>query len=100
MYFSDEIILISNEYKKDSINQQIPQETTKKVFCDIEGVSSKEMFEAGRNGLRPECRVIVFKSDYNGETIVELGELRYGVYRTYPKNNETIELYLERKAGV
>lgn len=100
MYFSDEIMLISKKYEKDSMSQQIPQETIKKVFCDIEGISSREIFEAGRNGLRPECRVIVFDSDYNGEEIVELNGKRYGVYRTYPRKNEKVELYLEKKVGI
>ena len=42
----------------------------------------------------------MFAPDYNGETIAELNGVRYSVYRTYLGKNETIELYLERKAGV
>lgn len=100
MYFSDEIALISETYKEDSIGQQLPQETQKIVFCEIQGISSTETFEAGRNGLRASCRAIVFQCDYNGEEIVELNGKRYGIYRTYPRKNETIELYLSQKAGV
>ena len=69
-------------------------------FCNITGVSAAEFFEAGRAGIRPEYRVTVFAFDYNGESIVELEGVRYGVYRTYLESGEDIELYLERKAGV
>ena len=37
---------------------------------------------------------------YEGEEIVEFEGTRYGVYRTYRGRDDTIELYLERKAGV
>lgn len=42
----------------------------------------------------------MFAYDYAGETLAELDGVRYGIYRTYLGKNETIELYLERKAGV
>jgi hypothetical protein len=43
--------------------------------------------------------------NYNGEQIVQIGSgenaRRYAVYRTYlDPDNDSIELYLERKAGV
>lgn len=42
----------------------------------------------------------MFVYDYNGERIAELDGVRYGIYRTYLAQNEFIELYLERKAGI
>lgn len=94
------LTLIAQTYKADAIGQQVPVETRREVFCNITGVSAAEFFEAGRVGIRPEYRVTVFAFDYNGESIVELEGVRYGVYRTYLKSGEDIELYLERKAGV
>lgn len=94
------LILIAESYQEDSIGQQVPQEERREVFCNITGVSSAEFFEAGRAGIRPEYRVTVFAFDYNGETVVELDGVRYGVYRTYLRPDEDIELYLERKAGL
>lgn len=92
--------LVGTSYTKDDIGQLVPQETARSVFCAVTSVSAQEFFDAGRAGLKPEWRVIMFAPDYHGEEIAELDEVRYSVYRTYAGRNETIELYLERKAGV
>lgn len=42
----------------------------------------------------------MFAPDYQGEQIAVVDGVRYGVYRTYRAKNETLELYLERKAGI
>lgn len=97
---SNILTLVDVTYTTDALNQQVPQETTRDVFCNVSSVSAQEFFDAGQAGLNPEWRVTMFSPDYNGETIAELNGTRYGVYRTYLGKNETIELYLERKAGV
>lgn len=94
------LTLIGVTYTVDSIGQQIPEETPRDVYCGVSSVSASEWFEAGRAGLKPECRVTMFAPDYEGEEIAELDGVRYSVYRTYIGKNDTIELYLERKAGV
>lgn len=97
---SNVLTLVSVTYTTDALKQQVPQETTRDVFCNVSSVSAQEFFDAGQAGLKPEWRVTMFEPDYNGETITELNGVRYSVYRTYLGKNETIELYLERKAGV
>lgn len=94
------ITLISADYEPDALGQLVPTEMYKNVFCNISSVSAAEWFEAGRDGLNAECRATMFAYDYNGEQIAELDGVRYGVYRTFLGRNETIELYLERKAGI
>lgn len=94
------LTLIGITYTADSIGQQVPKETRRDVFCNLSSVSASEWFDAGRAGLNAEHRATMFAYDYAGETIAELDGVRYGVYRTYLGKNETIELYLERKAGV
>lgn len=94
------LTLIGVTYAADSIGQLIPQETRRDVFCNLSSVSASEWFEAGRAGLNAEHRAIMFVHDYAGEELAELDGVRYGIYRTYLGRNETIELYLERKAGV
>ena len=94
------LTLIKTTYTVDSIGQQVPQETRRNVICNISSVSASEFFDAGRAGLKPEYRATMFAPDYEREEIVELDGVQYGVYRTYLGRNETIELYLERKAGV
>lgn len=94
------LTLIEATYTADSIGQQIAEETPREVYCGVSSISASEWFEAGRAGLKPEYRVTMFAPDYQGEEIAELDGVRYGIYRTYLGGNETIELYLERKAGV
>ena len=94
------LTLIGVFYQPDEIGQQVPTETRRDVFCNISSVSASEWFEAGRDGLKAEYRATMFVHDYGGEGIAELDGVRYGIYRTYLGRNESIELYLERKAGV
>lgn len=94
------LTLIKTTYTVDEIGQQVPVETRRDAFCNVSSVSASELFGAGKAGLKPEYRATMFAPDYEREEIVELDGMRYGVYRTYLGRNETIELYLERKAGV
>lgn len=94
------LTLIEEAYKPDTLGQLIPTETRRDVYCNLASVSASEWFDGGRVGLNPEYRATMFVYDYNGERIAELDGVRYGIYRTYLAQNEFIELYLERKAGV
>lgn len=95
-----DVYLISATYETDDLKQHIPVEKRRKVIGCIGSISAAEFFEAGRSGLKPQLRVSVFAPDYAGEEVVELNGVRYGVYRTYLASADTMELYLERKAGV
>ncbi len=95
-----DVYLISVSYHVDGMKQHIPVEARRKVIGLEGGISATEFFDAGRNGLKAQKRVSMFAPDYNGEVTVELNGIRYGVYRTYMPKDDTIELYLERKAGV
>lgn len=93
-------VLVGADYKSDEIGRQVARETKKAVFCDVGSVSMDEMVEAGRIGFKPKYKLTLFRYDYNGEPEAELDGQRYRIYRTYLGRGETIELYLEKKAGV
>lgn len=95
----DVLILISESFKGDAIGQQKPAEIRREVFCRVCGISRREFFDAGHNGLKPEMMFCVFFGDYNGEKTVEYNGNRYTVYRTYRADPETVELYCERRTG-
>lgn len=97
---SNIISLVEERYKQDDIGQQIPVETCRDVYCNVSSVSGSEWMEAGRNGIKAEYKVTMYRYDYHGELIAKLNGVRYSVYRTYVARNEMIELYLEKKAGV
>lgn len=91
--------LISEVFTENQYGVQVPTETEREVFCNVRSISQNEWFEAARNGLNAEFQVIVFQYDYAGEQIIELDGERYTIYRTYVRDDEMIELYLERKQG-
>lgn len=95
----DEITLIGTAYSKDALKQFIATPSRRTVLCTIGSITASEFFEAGRNGLRPQFRANVFVGDYQGEVEAEYQGLTYGIYRTYCPKDDTVELYLERKAG-
>ncbi|MCI6466387.1 MAG: phage head closure protein [Faecalicatena sp.] len=97
---SSVIKLIQVGYTEDEIGQRVPVENSRDVFCNIESISGKEWIEVGQIGMNPEFKISMFCYDYENEMIVEIDGKRYAVYRTYRAKNETLELYLERKAGI
>lgn len=101
MYFSDLIKLVSYEKSYDSIGNEILTDSEHEVFCDISKVGQNEFFKAATADLKAELKVTVFHSDYHNEKDAVLSCERFGiknkkysVYRTYPKNEEQLELYL------
>ena len=93
-------ILVNADYKSDEIGRPVPSETKRAVFCDVGSISMDEMVEAGKIGFKPKYKLTLFRYDYNGEPEAELDGQRYRIYRTYFGRGETVELYLEKKAGV
>ena len=92
--------LIQTETTSDFIGQRIQVETTTTHYCSVDSITSAEFFRAGQTGIRPEFKLTMFAGDYNGEKIAVLDARRYAIYRTYYSSNDTVELYLEAKAGV
>lgn len=70
------------------------------IFGTVESVGQKEFFAAAQVGFKADFKATVWKSDYDGQAIVELNNERYSVYRTYRLNDGHIELYLSSKVGV
>lgn len=96
---SDVINLLEVAKAQDDYGQWIETTTKKQVYCRVESVRQSEFFEAGRNGLNPEYKFIIFFGDYNDEPMVEYNGKTYSVYRTYLTKTDKLELYVERKGG-
>lgn len=94
----DVLQLVSVTKSQNSYGVWEKTEELKQVYCKVSSVSQSEFFEAGRNGLNPEWRFMVFAGDYNGEETVIFQEKRYGVYRTF-YTGDWVELYVQRKGG-
>ena len=97
------IDLIGKTYTVDDMGQRIPTTTSKTVFATLTSISRAEWTsysQSGRQGLAPAYVATVFFGDYSGESQAEYEGESYGIYRTYERDDEQIELYLEKKAGV
>jgi len=106
---SDVMIVLKDTYSVDSLGQRIPTVSARQIYCNISSVTGTEWFSGGQNGIRPEFRVIVFRYDYHGEETVNIGGCLengevtggsyYTVYRTYFRDTDELELYLEKRTG-
>ena len=97
---SDVIKLISTTKEgRDKYGRWIKKETALQVFVQVDSISQTEFYEAGRNGLNPQYRFRMFAGDYAGQTVCEYHGMRYSIYRTFMRDDDTIELYVERKGG-
>lgn len=70
------------------------------VFAKIESVGRAEFFAGAETGLKPEYKISLWLSDYDGQPIAIIRGKRYSVYRTYVRDDQKIELYVSDKAGV
>jgi hypothetical protein len=96
---SDVIYLIAETFTQNDFGGVIKTETPRRVFCNVSSVTRAEWSDGGRLGLNPEYRFTMFFYDYSGEEILEYNGIRYTVYRTYRAQDDTIELYAERRQG-
>lgn len=97
---SNQITLVGVTYTTDDIGQRVATETSTIVYCSVESVSRAEWAAASKIGIKPQYTVRMFSPEYSGEQVAELNGKRYGIYRTYQDKDETLELYLEEKAGI
>ena len=96
---SDVINLMQVHKEQDDYGRWVETYTKKQVFCQVESVSQREFFDAGRNGLNPEYMFVIFFGDYENEPVIEYNGQTYAVYRTYLTKTDKMELYVERKGG-
>lgn len=95
--------LVADTYAADTIGQQIPTQTRRLVYGRVNSVTRAEWAAAGELGIKPEMEITMFAGDYAGEKTVQIvrGSVTYtyGIYRTYQRTNDDLELYLEWKVG-
>ena len=95
----DVLILLQTVKTKDSRGAARKNFKRRQVFCQVRSVNKTEFFEAGRNGLNPEFRFLVFAGDYKGESSCEYKGDTFAIYRTYRTPADYMELYVERQGG-
>lgn len=96
---SDVINLLEVVKTQDDYGRWIEATEKHQVFCQVMSISQSEFFDAGRNGLNPSFKFVIFFGDYNNEPMVEYKDETYTIYRTYHTKTDKLELYCERKGG-
>ena len=101
--------LIAETFTQDDILQQVPARTYRKAYCYVRSITRAEWAEASRNGLNPQLMLEMFRYDYCGEELVNVGGYEvggevtggevYAIYRTFTGAGDQIELYLEKRIG-
>ena len=96
----EKVTLIGRTLSFGELRQEIWTETRKEIIAEIQSISQNEFFLAGRNGLNPQLKIIIYDFEYDGQEIVEVKGKRLSVYRTYKMiDSDRMELYLESKGG-
>lgn len=97
-----DIKLIKTTYQTDAIGQQLEEEeVTRTLLATLHGISRQEWSMVAQTGLNPEGMAYLRDSaDYQGEELLELEDVRYSIYRTYPTDDGGIELYYRKNVGV
>lgn len=96
---SDVINLLEVIKTQDDYGRWIEAVQKNEVYAQVMSITQTEFFEAGRNGLNPSYKFVIFFGDYNGEPMVEYKNEAYSIYRTYHTRTDKLELYCERKGG-
>lgn len=91
--------LVVDSYTQNEFGVMEKSTTRYKVFVNVASVTGQEWFEGGRNGLNPQFRFTLFSHDYHGEQVIEYQGVQYTIYRTYLRNVDEIELYVEKRKG-
>lgn len=98
---SDVIKLVKETPVRNEYKVLTTEKTEREVFCQVHTISQKEFFKAGEQGLKPQYRfTIANNADYEGEKLIIYNGKEYAVYRSFVKNTEAIELYVEEKVGI
>jgi hypothetical protein len=96
----DELTLIGQEPYRDQAGVWKTHKTERDVFCKTSSITRQEYYEAGRNGMNPEFKFMIFSGDYNGESLCVFHGKSYSIYRSYlVPGSDYMELYAERKGG-
>lgn len=91
--------LVADSYEQNDYGVQEKTQSKRKVYVGVSSVTGQEWFEGGRNGLNPQYRFTMFLYDYEGEDVIEFEGVAYTIYRTYVRNQDEIELYVEKRKG-
>lgn len=97
--WSEDVTLIGKAYEPDQYGNQIATETKTTVQAGKKELTMSEFYAAAQAGIRPEVELIVHAFEYDGQQSMEWRGNAYTLIRTYQRNADEVELYLQRKVS-
>lgn len=94
------IQLVQQTTTKGADGQTRSTEVLVDVLARLSSAGRSEFFSGRQAGFTPELVFEVAVSEYSGEELLVYNGTRYRIYRTYESDPNTLELHVERKAGV
>lgn len=98
MRFDALIALIAVSFTQDAIGQQVAIKTPHTVYANEFTLSRSEFYEAGAQGLKPDCQYQVRSSEYADERLMAVGDAEYNIIRV-ERRGEWTRLTGERVVG-
>lgn len=98
MRYDAVIELIALTHTTDSIGQQVAVKTSRNVFANEFEVGTAEFYAAGAQGLKADCVYQVRAVDYEGETLMSVGDVEHNIIRVKRRGEWTL-LTCERVLG-
>lgn len=95
-----QIALIAETATSDQDGFSVVTEIRTEIWALIDSITGTEFYQTGLLNIRPSCRAVIWTAEYSGQELVEIDGKRYKVYRTFKRNQDETELYLEEKVGV
>lgn len=92
--------LCSMEPGQDNSGNDVGKVIDRLVFCNESLIYSSEFYNAGQMGIKPEKLIVIDSEEYNDESVVKFNEIKYNIYRVYPRSDGFTELFCNKKAGV
>lgn len=94
------IKLISYSITKNNIGVEQKTKVEKQVpIIKVEEVYANEFYQANEQGLKPELRIRISALSYDGQTLLQYGDIYYNVVRSSNPNTDEVVLICERKLG-
>jgi SPP1 family predicted phage head-tail adaptor len=95
----DACTLLSITSTKDELGQPIFQEKSYLVFCSKLSITRAEFNSAGQLGHKPDMILVVDSDSYEKEKLLEYQGKKYGIYKSFMRQDGFTELYVEVNAG-
>lgn len=83
----------------DDIGQQTETRTERILTGTRGSITRSEWLAAAQGDRKPAFMVSISSFDYENEKTAIVDGVEYTIYRTYEGKGDTVELYLEERAG-